>query len=244
MFKLIVIICLIATIFSSYVALQPLNQHIVLQEGSKLAFESGPLYGVFLSVQGDDCATITEGRCGKIIGLNLYREVSYLSLNTIFTQNDVTNWSLVHNQDFFCIRNDKFDAFLTLFGDDCLNITTTGTQCGQIALFKTALGCTADYGWRITTINNSYVLQSVKYPNVYFYFDGSNCRRINTESRSVRAEYIYKNRRICGQAVGVFMADTQGLLHNGRLINNWALFNLYPLTGNSELGVGSGIGQF
>jgi hypothetical protein len=214
MFKVLVLLLLV-TLACSRVQRPVINSdvHLNLREGLNFGLISGWLDNLYLSADGNDCLNIVDGKCGSIVGMN----ISTANNVDIWSTHKGIQWTLVHSDDFFCIRSIPYNAFLYLEGQNCANLDKN-QQCGVTSLFRTKeMNCIIDYGWRISMIQNYYVLQSVKYPNVYLYFNGQDCQRV-TDVRK------------CG-VFGFYLTNTQGILTSS--IYKWVLFNLREISSES-----------
>jgi hypothetical protein len=204
---------------------------INLQEGLQFGLESNALKGLFLAAEGGDCLNIQEGRCGTVWGINLSSELATGTLDQIFRRHKEIHWSLLQAEDYFCIKSDTYDALFSLEeGEDCAGIRE-GYRCGLGALRKTVdMKCTRNYGWRINYVQNSYVLQSARYPNLYFYFSGKDCQRINRLRFVNRGatERDVMNTRKCGSVVGLHLNNIQNVLTSHHY--KWILVNIQPIT--------------
>jgi hypothetical protein len=204
-----------------------------------IAIESGFVRNMYLAVEGDECLTMQQGKCGMAYGLNLpLSNLTTANISDVLAQRPVFQFNLVQSQDFFCLKSVLLNSFLMLEGSDCSNITTK-RECDKIVLYKVkGDNCTQVYGWRLKHIQNYYVLQSAQYPNVYFYFSAEKCLqagginvpRNDDGPNATRNFYSFNlsDTRACGNLVGFFLNNVEKLQAN--LANNyWAYLNIYPI---------------
>jgi hypothetical protein len=153
-----------------------------------LTLESSNLPNSYLAAEGVNCPTILNVKCGKLYGLSLSKPVTTTSLN----QHPEIQWELIKNH-FYCLKSVLYNAFLYLEGSDC---NSTKKQCGQGYLYKST-SCTESYGWKITMLQNSYALQSFKYPKVYLFLNIKECKD----------DFVGR----CGNVMGLFVDSTDNV---------------------------------
>jgi hypothetical protein len=191
-----------------------------------------------------------EGKCGTVFGINIPSLVNIKAnnLTNLLSQNKTVHWQIQKSKDFFCFRHHIFDAYLTLDGDDCVNLNEH-KRCGIVNLHKVRdMKCIRDFGWRITMVQNFYILQSIKYPNVYLFLSGERCqqqlhRPLNVQpsqpARNIsnihRPEIRENVRNIvgnvarCGNVWGFYLENNQNLQSSN--VHHLALFNLRQIQG-------------
>jgi hypothetical protein len=207
-------------------------QQINFTENMTIALESGIIQGLYLAAEGKKCLNIHEGRCGKVFGTNPLNvaNLSGNDLNNILKQQLNIHWIISKSEDFFCLRHQQLNAFLSVEGKSCANLNQN-KRCGSINLHKLKdIKCTRDFGWRINLVQNFYILQSVKYQNVYLLLNGQACQQLRPQA----TQPIYANVRVgrnlfagvpgCGHPFAFHLMNTQNLQSNNQY--KWALFNI------------------
>jgi hypothetical protein len=231
----------IFAIITCLISITLCQQGLNFTNNMTIAIEAGFVRNMYLAVEGDECLTLQQGKCGVAFGLNLpLSNITTANISDVLAQRPEIQFSLVQSQDFFCLRSVKLNSFLMLEGPDCSNITTK-RECGRVVLNKVqGDNCTQAYGWRFKYIQNYYVLQSAQYPNVFFYFSAEKCLQaggINAPRNddgpdAARNFYSFNlpDTRACGNLVGFFLNDVENLQAN--VANNWAYLNIYPIGSN------------
>jgi hypothetical protein len=196
-----------------------------------ITLESGIIQGLYLAAEGNKCLNIEQGRCGKVFGTNPLNitNLGVNDLKNILKQQINIHWIISKSEDFFCLRHQQLNAFLSVEGKSCANLNQN-KRCGSINLHKLKdIKCTSDFGWRINLVQNFYILQSVKYQNVYLLLNGQTCQQVRPEA----TQPIHNNvGRIllsgvnpgCGHPFAFHLMNTQNLQSNNQY--RWALFNI------------------
>jgi hypothetical protein len=178
----------------------------VLTPGSAITFESRIMNDLYIIGDGSNCSTTQNGICGSVNGI---RVPSTLANITAVSQRTELQWRVLQTGDFYCLRSVQFNAYLYLSGGGCANTNSNG-ECGKVNLFKTNNTCSRDYGWTVTMVQNNYVLQSVRYPQVYFFLNGQGCDR--AQSVDLTTFRLGQNTGMCGYAAGYYVANTRNVL--------------------------------
>jgi hypothetical protein len=190
-----------------------------LRDDLVIAIESGFLDNFYMAVEGSNCQNMTEGKCGRIYGLGIPSSTNVSELKLLRLRQNV-QWNLYKQDDYFCLNSILFNGFLSIDGQSCLN-RTSDVQCGNLFITKLRdMKCSSLYGWRITFINNHYVLQSVQFPNVYIYFNSENCTGLSNIATIQQ----------CGNFMGHYIQNISSLQNiNSSSLFRWIFFNVHPL---------------
>jgi hypothetical protein len=165
----------------------------VLPSHSIIALESTQIPNLFLSIEGGDCLTTPQGKCGTLYGVNL---ASTTAIRTVLNENKSAQLTVVQNQDYYCFKSEQFDALLGLEGTGCG--LQASAPCGKAFVYK-GVKCSIHYGWRATMVLNRILLKSVYFDNVYLYLNTEKCGRPDrlSEENPVR----------CGEVMGYYFTD-------------------------------------
>jgi hypothetical protein len=223
--------------------------NINLQDNMILALESANLKNLFVGIDAQNCQSVQEGKCGTIFGVNLPISGQSNNISNFLQKYKELEFSLVKQNDFFCLKFPQYNAFLSLEGNDCQNLNSP-KQCGNVILHKMKdMKCSNEMGWRITQFQNYYILQSVQYPNVYLYFNAQNCQQQfsnisgasnatnTTRTSNVASSNVsnFANLKRCGNLVGFFIKNLQQDIQSNQQYR-WALFNIFPIQGIQQGG--------
>jgi hypothetical protein len=157
-------------------------QQNLLQEGALISLESNTMKNFYLAARGNGCIGLETGRCGRLYAMSITN-------STLLEQTDKVHFKVIKNQDYYCLKSNRFNALLGFEGQDCLN--TTSRDCGHSYLYRNS-NCTEEYGFKVGMVQNNYIIQSLRYPNAYLFLNTSNC---------------HANSRFCGSLRGRYFSD-------------------------------------
>jgi hypothetical protein len=173
----------------------------VLTEHSFIALESALMKDLFLTVAGDDCSNVRNTTCGILYGLKV-PSTGPIKVNAYVGRTKELQWQVFQKTvDYYCLKSVKYNAYLYINGEDCQQLNSD-KECGKVSLFKSDERCNNKFGWKVNMLSNSYVLESLDFPNVYLFFNARAC---------VQGLSVNQN---CGRVTGHYFNNMNAILSN------------------------------
>jgi hypothetical protein len=142
------------------------NTNLTFKDGDIISLESSVIPNVYLAPDVSNCTTPNQP-CGQLYGSMESNPDTKFTLKALNGQPDA-----------FCIgRNNSFIYFEA---GTCSEEANNATKCSVANLMQSS-ECNENMAFRINKVEESYAIESVKYPTAYLYFDIEDCRGIMNE---------------------------------------------------------------